>query len=145
MTNSKRVSFGLVCMSLGLASCGGQPSADDAADIETLQAALGSSSAGTPVTNFFIPTPDPSAVRQVASLLKAHDLRNAARLAAMVTTPQAVWFTGGTPGEVEKAVKRTMSEAALQKRVPVLVAYNVPYRDCAQYSSGGATDTAAYE
>jgi endoglucanase len=27
----------------------------------------------------------------------------------------------------------------------VLVAYNLPYRDCAQYSAGGATDTAAYQ
>jgi len=38
-----------------------------------------------------------------------------------------------------------MKEAALQKRVPVLVAYNVPYRDCAQYSGGGAVDTTAYK
>jgi len=27
----------------------------------------------------------------------------------------------------------------------VLVAYNLPYRDCSQYSGGGATDTAAYK
>jgi endoglucanase len=38
-----------------------------------------------------------------------------------------------------------MKEAALEGRVPVVVAYNVPYRDCAQYSAGGAVDTAAYE
>jgi len=29
--------------------------------------------------------------------------------------------------------------------VPVLAVYNLPYRDCAQYSSGGAVDRAAYE
>jgi endoglucanase len=29
--------------------------------------------------------------------------------------------------------------------VPVLVAYNLPYRDCAQYSGGGAVDTTAYK
>ena len=28
---------------------------------------------------------------------------------------------------------------------PVLVAYNIPFRDCAQYSAGGAVDTASYE
>jgi endoglucanase len=38
-----------------------------------------------------------------------------------------------------------MKEATLEDRVPVVVAYNVPYRDCAQYSAGGAADTAAYE
>ena len=29
--------------------------------------------------------------------------------------------------------------------MPVLVAYNLPFRDCAQYSAGGATNTAEYE
>lgn len=38
-----------------------------------------------------------------------------------------------------------MDAAACERRVPVLVAYNLPYRDCAQYSAGGATDTAAYK
>ena len=62
----------------------------------------------------------------------------------MVATPQAVWFTGGTPPKGEER-KKTMAEAALQRRVPVLVAYNLPYRDCAQYSAGGAADTNAYK
>jgi endoglucanase len=96
-------------------------------------------------TRFFVPPPDPGAVKQIASLLKARDLKNAARITAMVATPQAVWFTGGTPSEVEKSVKKTMAAAALEKRVPVLVAYNIPFRDCAQYSSGGAVDTTAYK
>ena len=38
-----------------------------------------------------------------------------------------------------------MREAKAQRRVPILVAYNAPFRDCAQYSAGGATDTAAYK
>jgi len=96
-------------------------------------------------TRFFIPAPNPGAVQQIAALVKARDLVNALRLTAMVATPQAVWFTGGTPAEVEKAVKKVMAAAALEKRVPVLVAYNVPFRDCAQYSAGGAVDTAAYQ
>ena len=33
--------------------------------------------------------------------------------------------------------------AAVLRRVPVLVAYNIPFRDCAQYSAGGALDTAS--
>ena len=63
----------------------------------------------------------------------------------MALTPQAVWFTDGTPRDVQKAVKKTMAAASLERRVPVLVAYDIPYRDCAQYSAGGAVDTAAYE
>ena len=109
------------------------------------ESALGSGCQLDKETRFFVPPPDPAALKQITSLVKARDLKNAARITAMVTTPQAVWFTGGTPKEVEKSVKKTMSAAALEKRVPVLVAYNVPFRDCAQYSGGGAIDTPAYE
>jgi len=42
-------------------------------------------------------------------------------------------------------VQKTMADASCEHKVPVLVAYNLPYRDCAQYSAGGAADTAAYE
>lgn len=126
---------------LALACGAADPAESDEASLSQAQSELTS----TDTTRFFIPAPDPGAIKQVAALIKAHDLVDAAKVAAMVTTPQAVWFVGGTPADVETAVKKTMKEAALQKRVPVLVAYNVPYRDCAQYSSGGAVDTAAYE
>src|SRR6478735_8340220 len=57
----------------------------------------------------------------------------------------ATWFTDGTPAEVEAAVDAVVTAASAQGRMPVLVAYNLPFRDCAQYSAGGAADTAAYE
>jgi endoglucanase len=38
-----------------------------------------------------------------------------------------------------------MVAATREHAVPILVAYNVPFRDCAQYSAGGAVDTAEYE
>ena len=59
--------------------------------------------------------------------------------------PSARWFTSGTPAEVRAAVDATVSAAAAEHAVPVLVAYNVPFRDCAMYSAGGAADTAAYD
>ncbi|MES1182807.1 MAG: glycoside hydrolase family 6 protein [Myxococcales bacterium] len=126
---------------LALACGAADPSETDQESLGQAESSLTSADA----TRFFVPPPDAGAVKQVAALIKAHDLVNAAKVTLMVTTPQAVWFVGGTPAEVEKSVKKTMKEAALQKRVPVLVAYNVPYRDCAQYSGGGAVDTAAYQ
>ena len=96
-------------------------------------------------TQFFVPPPQPGAVQQVANLLKSKDLLDAARVADMALTPQAVWFQSGSPTDVKKSVRQTMAQAALEKRVPVLVSYNIPYRDCAQYSAGGALDTASYE
>lgn len=95
-------------------------------------------------TQFFIPTPDHDALRQALNLALHGRLRDAALIAKMIATPQAVWFTGGTPAQVRKDVQKTMSAAAHQHRVPVLVAYNVPYRDCSQFSAGGAVNTAAY-
>lgn len=58
--------------------------------------------------------------------------------------PSATWFTGGTPDEVRAEVAGVVGRAAADDALPTLVAYNVPFRDCAQYSAGGATSTAEY-
>ena len=83
-------------------------------------------------------------MRQGINLLLHRNVKGALQLASMIAQGHAVWFTGGTPAEVEKQVRKTMQAAAFQRRVPVLVAYNVPYRDCGQFSAGGATNTAEY-
>ena len=98
-----------------------------------------------PRTRFFIPAPNPGAVQQIVDLAKGRKLVDAARITAMEATPHAVWFTDGSPADVKAAVRKTVKAAALLHTVPVLVAYNVPFRDCAQYSAGGAVDTAAYK
>jgi endoglucanase len=94
---------------------------------------------------FYVPPPNAGAVTQIVDLAKAHRFKDAALVARMVTTAQAVWFTSGTPAEVQAKVRRTVADAARRHTVPVLVAYDIPFRDCAQYSSGGAVDTADYE
>ncbi|MCO7274628.1 MULTISPECIES: glycoside hydrolase family 6 protein [Cellulosimicrobium] len=58
--------------------------------------------------------------------------------------PSASWFTGGTPDEVRDDVASVVRAAATDGSVPTVVVYNLPFRDCAQYSAGGAADTAAY-
>src|SRR3954469_23959703 len=93
---------------------------------------------------FYVPPPDHGAVAQIKTLVKQGQTRDAVGIARMVTTPQAVWFTSGTPAQVRRDVHRTVEAAARKHTVPVLVAYNLPFRDCAQYSAGGATDTDAY-
>ncbi|MDQ1495422.1 MAG: endoglucanase [Actinomycetota bacterium] len=98
----------------------------------------------SPNSRFYTPPPPPGSVQQAVSLLKAGDFKDAARLAEMITTPQAVWFTGGTPGQVTRSVRDTVQRAKQAHRVPVLVLYNVPGRDCSQYSSGGAGSDPAY-
>ena len=51
----------------------------------------------SPHTKFSVPVPNQDAVKQIASELKARDLPDALKLGAMAATPQAVWFTSGTP------------------------------------------------
>lgn len=94
---------------------------------------------------FYVPPPNPGAVAQIKALQAQGKHRDAALLKRMVDNPQAVWFTGGTPQEVRADVRRTVTEAARRKAVPVLVAYNIPFRDCSLYSAGGALDRAAYQ
>jgi len=96
---------------------------------------------------FYVPAPDKGAVKQIKDLVKqgdSSDLNDAALLTAMVSEGHAVWFTGGTPGNVLGQVRQTMMLAKVQNTVPVLVAYNIPGRDCSQYSAGGALDAASY-
>jgi endoglucanase len=95
-------------------------------------------------TRFFVPKPNAGAVQQIEQLLQQHDRTGAQLLIRMVTTPQAVWFTGGTPQQVHDSARDTVREAAEQEATPVLVAYDVPGRDCAQFSAGGALDKASY-
>ena len=61
-------------------------------------------------------------------------------VSAMIRTPQAVWLTGDSPAEVEREARQVTDRAAGKREMPVLVAYNIPFRDCAQYSAGGAAE-----
>lgn len=76
-----------------------------------------------------MPPPASAAIAQELSLLAHGKLTEAANLARMLTTPQAVWFTSGTPAQVEHQVRVTMAESALEGTVPVPVAYDIPGRD----------------
>jgi endoglucanase len=57
----------------------------------------------------------------------------------------ASWITSGTPAQAKAEARRITTAAADDDAVPTIVVYDIPYRDCAQYSAGGAQDTAAYE
>jgi endoglucanase len=98
-----------------------------------------------PNTHFYVPVPDPGAVKQIAQLYRSDQEADANLIRKMVTTPQAIWFTKGTPREIKLNVKLVVDFAAQKGTVPVLVVYNVPGRDCAQYSAGGAATGDAYK
>jgi endoglucanase len=92
----------------------------------------------TPTTQFYIPAPHPAALEQIAGLAASGAEADARLIQDMLALPQAVWFTGGTPATVEREVRSIVEGATALGSVPLLVAYNVPGRDCAEYSAGGA-------
>jgi len=98
-----------------------------------------------PQTQFYVHKPDHGAIEQIAGLTSSGEQADAALIRGMIETPQAVWFTKGTPKSVQQEVKNTVQRAAGKRTVPVLVAYNIPFRDCAQFSAGGATTLEAYK
>lgn len=98
-----------------------------------------------PDTEFYVPKVNQGATRQIARLTSLGRRPDARLIRKMTQTPQAVWFTEGTPKRVQQAVKNTVQRAAGKGQLPVLVAYNIPFRDCAQFSAGGATTVAEYK
>jgi endoglucanase len=98
-----------------------------------------------PTTRFYVPHPDHGAIDQIAHLSATGEQSQANLIQAMVNTPQAVWFTSGDPKDVQQAVKQIAQQAAGNGTVPVLVAYDIPGRDCGQYSAGGAPNDATYQ
>lgn len=77
----------------------------------------------------------------------ATSLTGQARADALLIAGQSygTWINGGTPAQAAAQAGAVVSAAADDGSVPLLVLYNIPFRDCAQYSAGGATSTAEYE
>jgi endoglucanase len=95
--------------------------------------------------DFYVPPPSPGSIDQIKELRRSGQRHEAALISRMVKTPSAVWFNGGTPEEVRDEVADVVRDARRDRAVPVLVAYNLPFRDCAQYSAGGALGLAEYQ
>jgi endoglucanase len=84
---------------------------------------------------------------QVLEWVAAHpgDSRTPVIQARIASRPAAVWFADHSPDTVTGRVRDVTSGAAAEGRVPVLVAYTVPGRDCGGASEGGAPDLASYD
>ncbi|MFI6682516.1 glycoside hydrolase family 6 protein [Streptomyces sp. NPDC050485] len=85
--------------------------------------------------------PDTSAARQLAAYTRAGDGRKAALIRKIAEQPVGEWIGGDDP---EATVRGYTQAAAKAGRTALLVVYNIPHRDCGQFSRGGAADGAAY-
>jgi len=68
---------------------------------------------------------------------------DASLIGRMGKTPVAHWF-GDWDATPAAAITAYVTDAARTKALPVVVLYNIPHRDCGNYSAGGATSADAY-
>jgi endoglucanase len=94
---------------------------------------------------FFV-EPNSSAVQTKQQWAQQGRTAEAEQMAKIASRPAAEWFGdwshghGGTQGDVASWV----GQATASSKLPVIVAYDLPWRDCGQYSGGGAPSAAAY-
>lgn len=57
--------------------------------------------------------------------------------------PQGLWM-GEWNTDIFRAVEHFVSRAQAKNQVPIVIAYNIPLRDCGQYSKGGLSGVESY-
>lgn len=87
-------------------------------------------------------SPD-SRARETANEWRASRPTDAAQLDKIANNSQARWF-GDWSGDVEGAVNSFVSTVASTGATPVIVAYNIPQRDCGGLSGGGGSSATEY-
>lgn len=85
-----------------------------------------------------------SSAKKQAEAWRATRPADAAQMDKIAATGgQANWF-GDWNSDILAAIDQRVSTITAAGALPVLVAYNIPNRDCGQYSSGGAASASAY-
>jgi endoglucanase len=95
-----------------------------------------------PAESAFYVDPDTSAARWVAA--NPGDSRAAVIRDRIASVPQARWFTTTNTGTVRSEVDSFVGVAAAAGKIPILVVYDIPNRDCGGASGGGAPTHEAY-
>lgn len=87
---------------------------------------------------------DPHSVpRALAQRWKNDRPEDAAAMAKIAPHPTAAWI-GDWTTDVGNYMRRHVTKAAARDLVPLYVLYNIPKRDCGQYSAGGASAAGEY-
>ncbi|AWW39402.1 endoglucanase [Streptomyces sp. AS58] len=85
--------------------------------------------------------PDGTAAQQVAGYEKDGKKTEADTIRRIAQQPTGEWIS---PDNAEEQARGFTEAAAEADRTALLVLYNIPHRDCGQYSGGGAADGNAY-
>lgn len=101
-----------------------------------------------PDTKFYRPGPGAigAAQAQIAELKDEGRQMDADKVEDMIEQPMAYWLTGQKSVEDTRLeVEQVTSAAGNLGEVAIFAAYNLPFRDCAQFSAGGATTMEEYQ
>ena len=90
---------------------------------------------------FYLDPADPAAA-QARQWRQSGRTQDADAMLELARQPTAEWLTG-TPDDAAR-VRATTLAAARAHETPVLAAYNIPNRDCGQFSAGGADSGRSY-
>ncbi|MGW0431694.1 glycoside hydrolase family 6 protein [Micromonospora sp. NPDC003197] len=100
---------------------------------------------GNPLAGMtFYTDPDSQAAQQAARMRAVGRAADATELDKIGTRPVAYWLTVKDPAGIRTETEALVRRAAEAGRVPVLTAYNIPHRDCGNYSAGGAANVEQY-
>ncbi|WP_320068048.1 glycoside hydrolase family 6 protein [Micromonospora sp. RTGN7] len=102
---------------------------------------LGPASAVAADSAFYV-DPQTNAAQWVAA--NPGDSRTAVIRDRVAAVPQARWYTRTNTSTVRGEVDQFVGAAAAAGKIPILVVYNTPNRDCGGASGGGAPDHATY-
>jgi endoglucanase len=95
---------------------------------------------GTPLFN----DPDANPALQQEQQWQSSRPTDAAAMAKIANQPKAIWM-GSWNSNIQTDVQNIVNKAANANAIPVLVAYNIPGRDCGSYSAGGSSSLQSYE
>lgn len=84
-----------------------------------------------------------SDARRQAETWKRTRPQDAALMERLAEQPVAKWW-GDWARDIQREVSSAVAKITASGSLPVFVAYNIPGRDCGQYSKGGAGGAAAY-
>lgn len=92
-------------------------------------------------TDPFWVNPDGNAAAQVAAYVKDGKKEDAEEIRKIAQQPTGEWIGPENPEQEARGYTEAADKAG---RTALLVLYNIPHRDCGQYSQGGAADGDAY-
>jgi endoglucanase len=98
-----------------------------------------------PFTGVNLSWVDPYSPAHLKSMLASkNDPETSALLAKVADKGGADWIGDWTPN-VENWVRRRVTTISKSGSLPLFIAYNIPKRDCGQYSAGGASQAGQYK